>query len=181
MVNALCHRDYSILGGAVNVAIFDDRLEVISSGLLPTGISIADLKREHVSKPRNPLIAEVFYRRGLIERWGRGTQKIVELCRVAGQPEPDFEEQAGNVVVRFWRSGYHPPMRVSHDLTERQRRILLVLGDRARWSIHDIMRRLPNPPKLRAVQNDLHFLRGCGLVLTGGRGGNARWCLTDAS
>src|SRR5438309_915809 len=51
----------------------DDRLEIISSGLLPVGITVADLKRSHVSRPRNPLIAEVFYRRGLIERWGRGT------------------------------------------------------------------------------------------------------------
>jgi hypothetical protein len=69
LVNALCHRDYSIAGGAVSVAIFDDRLEITSTGTLPVGITVADLKREHTSKPRNPLIAEVFYRRGLIERW----------------------------------------------------------------------------------------------------------------
>ena len=50
LVNALCHRDYTIPGGAVNVAIYDDRLEIISSGLLPPGITIADLKR----KPRFP-------------------------------------------------------------------------------------------------------------------------------
>src|SRR5581483_10046361 len=97
LVNALCHRDYSIPGGAVNLAIFDDRLEIISTGLLPPGITVADLKREHVSRPRNPLIAEVFYRRGLIERWGRGTQKIVELCVSAGHPEPEFTEEAGAV------------------------------------------------------------------------------------
>ena len=54
LFNALCHRDYSIPGGAVNVAIYDDRLEITSSGLLPPGITVADLKREHVSRPRNP-------------------------------------------------------------------------------------------------------------------------------
>jgi ATP-dependent DNA helicase RecG len=48
----------------------------------------------------------VFYLRGLIERWGRGTQKIVELCVQAGHPEPEFEERTGEVVVRFIRSGY---------------------------------------------------------------------------
>jgi ATP-dependent DNA helicase RecG len=78
LVNALCHRDYTIPGGAVNVGIYDDCLEIISSGLLPTGITVADLKRKHISLPRNPLIAGVFYRRGLIEQWGRGTQKIVD-------------------------------------------------------------------------------------------------------
>src|SRR6202043_2595957 len=70
LVNALCHRDYSIAGGAIFVAIYDDRLEVISLGLLPPGITVADLKQDHASLLRNPLIAGVFYRRGLIEQSG---------------------------------------------------------------------------------------------------------------
>ena len=37
VVNAICHRDYTIAGGAVHVAMYDDRLEIISSGLLPGG------------------------------------------------------------------------------------------------------------------------------------------------
>ncbi len=92
LVNALCHRDYSIAGGAVSVAIFDDRLEIASTGTLPGGLTVADLKRDHFSRPRNPLIADLFYRRGLIELWGRGTQGIVRLCLEAGCPEPQFEE-----------------------------------------------------------------------------------------
>ena len=93
LVNALCHRDYTIPGGAVNVAIFDDRLEIISAGLLPADITVDDLKRNHVSFPRNPLIAEVLFRRGLIEQWGRRTQKIVDWCVAAGQSEPEFEAE----------------------------------------------------------------------------------------
>ncbi|MEJ5363919.1 MAG: ATP-binding protein [Desulfosoma sp.] len=88
LVNAFCHRDYTITGGAVSLAIYDDRLEIWSDGTLPAGLSPADLKRDHPSKPRNPLIATVFYLRGIIERWGRGTQKIVELCVKAGHPSP---------------------------------------------------------------------------------------------
>ncbi|MHB8767287.1 MAG: ATP-binding protein [Deferrisomatales bacterium] len=72
LVNALCHRDYSIAGGAVSLALYDDRLEIWSDGTLPFGLRPEDLKRDHASRPRNPLIAEVFYRRGLVERWGRG-------------------------------------------------------------------------------------------------------------
>lgn len=52
-------------------------VELWSDGALPFGLRPEDLKRDHASRPRNPLIAEVFYRRGLVERWGRGTQKIV--------------------------------------------------------------------------------------------------------
>jgi ATP-dependent DNA helicase RecG len=99
LVNAFCHRDYSITGGAVSLAIYDDRLEIWSDGTLPFGLSVEDLKRDHPSRPRNPLIAEAFYRRGLVERWGRGTQKIVELCVQAGHPEPEFIEQAGALGV----------------------------------------------------------------------------------
>jgi ATP-dependent DNA helicase RecG len=62
LVNAFCHRDYAQAGGAVSVAIYDDRLEIWSSGELPLGMKVEDLKREHLSRPRNPLIAEVFYR-----------------------------------------------------------------------------------------------------------------------
>ena len=58
LVNALCHRDYTIPGGAVHVAIYDDRLEVISTGLLPPELTIGDLKRTHISRPRNPRLPE---------------------------------------------------------------------------------------------------------------------------
>ncbi len=70
VVNAICHRDYSIPGGAIHIAVYDDRLEIISTGLLPPGITVADLKRDHPSRPRNPLIAEPFYLRSLIETVG---------------------------------------------------------------------------------------------------------------
>jgi len=73
LVNAFCHRDYTIIGGSVSLAIYDDRLEIWSDGALPFGLKPEDLKQEHSSRPRNPLIADVFYLRGVIERWGRGT------------------------------------------------------------------------------------------------------------
>jgi ATP-dependent DNA helicase RecG len=174
LVNALCHRDYSIAGGAVNVAMYDDRLEIISSGLLPAGVTVADLKQDHLSRPRNPLIADAFFRRGWIERWGRGTQKIVELCQMAGQPEPELEEQAGDVVVRFRPSGYSPPLRVGHNLTDRQRQILQVLSDGAKWTFPEIYRHLDQPPAQRTVQAELRFLRELGLVASSGRGSKAR-------
>jgi len=177
LVNALCHRDYSIVGGAVSVAVFDDRLEVISTGDLPFDVQIDDLKREHTSKPRNPLLADVFYRRGLIERWGRGTQNIVDLCVGAGHPEPEFEERAGELIVRFLPSGYVPPHRVSHDLSDRQRRVLHVLSDGMKWKASDIASQFPDPPPARTLRNDLVLLRELGLIDSGGRGPGARWWL----
>jgi ATP-dependent DNA helicase RecG len=101
MVNALIHRDYSIAGGAVSLAIFDDRLEVWSTGTLPAKVTAASLSRRHGSHPRNPFIAEAFYRAGLIEKWGRGTNRVIETCRRHGIAPPTFEEVADSVLVTF--------------------------------------------------------------------------------
>ena len=101
LVNALCHRDYSQQGAAISLAIFDDRLELWSEGGLPFGLEPEALKREHASRPRNLLIADVFFRRGLIERWGRGTQVILEECERAGCSEPSYRLSGGCFVVTF--------------------------------------------------------------------------------
>ena len=55
----------------------------------------------HESKPWNPWIASVFYRRGLIETWGRGTLKIAKLMKEAGLEAPTLTERSGCVVMTF--------------------------------------------------------------------------------
>ncbi len=177
LVNAFCHRDYTIVGGAVSLAIYDDRLEIWSDGTLPFGLVPEDLKREHPSKPRNPLIARVFYLRGVIERWGRGTQKIVELCVKAGHPEPEFGEQAGSVWVRFLPSGYIAPHRVAHDLTERQREILQIIAHHGPIPLRGIMDRMSNPPASATVRDDLYHLKRLELIDSKGHGRGAVWLL----
>lgn len=177
LVNAFCHRDYAIVGGSVSLAIFDDRLEIWSDGTLPFGLKPDDLKREHPSRPRNPLIANVFYLRGVIERWGRGTQKIVELCVRAGHPEPEFGEQVGSVWVRFLPSGYIAPHRVAHDLTERQRRVLHVLSERPSMPLREIRTRMDNPPSDRRLREELLHLKRLGLISSSGHGRGASWSL----
>src|SRR5262249_18000518 len=101
LINALIHRDYTVAGGAVALAIFDDRVEVWSAGEFPRGITPALLKRRHLSVQRNPIIADMFHRTGLIEKWGRGTNRVVEMCRVAGIPPPTFEQIGLGAVVTF--------------------------------------------------------------------------------
>lgn len=181
VINALCHRTYTHPGGAVSVAIYDDRLEIWSDGTLPFGLKPEDLKRKHDSRPRNPLIAGVFYRRGLIEQWGRGTEDIVALCVRAGHPEPEFGEQAGSVWVRFLPSGYIAPHRVAHDLTERQREILHLLARRGRLTFAEVRAHLADPPSDRSIRNDLMDLRRLGLARLEGRGRGARWSLVEVT
>lgn len=181
LVNAFCHRDYTIFGGAVSLAIYDDRLEIWSDGTLPFNLRPEDLKKDHPSRPRNPIIAQVFYLRGMIERWGRGTQKIVELCVKAGHPEPEFGEQAGSVWVRFLPSGYIAPQRVAHDLTDRQRELLQILAQQGPAPLRDIRKRLSAPPSDRMIQEDLAHLRRLDLVHSSGRGRGAVYRLRKAN
>jgi len=72
-------------------------------GKLPPEVPVEKLKTEHLSKPRNTLLADIFYKAGFIESWGRGTIKIMEKCQEQGLPEPDFEEEYGVMKVVFYK------------------------------------------------------------------------------
>lgn len=101
IANAICHRDYATGGSSIGVAMYDDRLEVTSSGTLHFGLTPQALFVPHESRPWNPLIANVFYRRGIIETWGQGTLKMASRAEEAGLPTPEILEVPGAVVVRF--------------------------------------------------------------------------------
>jgi ATP-dependent DNA helicase RecG len=178
LANAVCHRDYSIGGGSIAVALYDDRLEITSSGTLHFGLTAEALFQPHESLPWNPLIARVFYRRGVIESWGRGTIKMAELVTRAGLPRPEIEEAGGCVMVRFRPSRYVPPLRVAKDVTERQRRVLEVLGSGpgGGMAAREIAAQLGNLTS-RAVREDLTVMKTLGLVTTTGWGRGARWRL----
>ena len=101
LANALCHRDYTIPGGAVSVAMYDDHLEITNPGSFQFGITPEKLTQPHESRPWNPTIANVFYRAGIIERWGSGTLNIIDWLKANNIPTPSWEEQAGSIYVTF--------------------------------------------------------------------------------
>lgn len=173
LANALVHRDYTDPGGSVDIAIYDDRTEITNTGRLPEGITIADLYREHQSRPRNPSIARIFYLRRLIESWGRGTRKIVELCALAGHPQPVFEEGLGNFTVRFLPSAYYPPQTIRHDLTSRQRDALAFVDREGPVALSQISQFLQVNRK--TVADDLQLLKSFGLLTSEGHGRGAKW------
>ncbi|MBI4676027.1 MAG: putative DNA binding domain-containing protein [Elusimicrobia bacterium] len=101
LLNAVMHRDYSHYSGYVAIVIFDDRIEIRSFGRLPTGITVEQLSGRHDSKPVNPLIAGAFHRTGAVEVWGRGTNRVIAMCKKHGAPPPLFEERQGFLIVTF--------------------------------------------------------------------------------
>lgn len=101
LLNAVMHRDYADYSGHIAIAVFDDRVEIRSAGQLPAGVTVEQLSGPHLSKPRNPLIAETFHRTGAVEIWGRGTDRVVDECKRYGIEPPTFEERQGYVIVTF--------------------------------------------------------------------------------
>ena len=90
LVNALIHRDYSVIGSEVHVDIYDDRLEIYSPGGMYDGTFIQDINPLDVSSSRrNPIIADVFARIDLMERRGSGLRKIIE----AYEAEENYKEE----------------------------------------------------------------------------------------
>jgi len=86
--NAAMHRDYVSPGGYVEIGIFDDRIEVSSTGTLPPQMTLEALLRAHKSVPRNPLIAEIFFKGGFVDRWGSGVGRVFAACSEARLAAP---------------------------------------------------------------------------------------------
>jgi ATP-dependent DNA helicase RecG len=94
LINAVIHRDYSIVGGRIRIFLFDDRIEFYSPGDLLPGVTVEKMQRlESQSKLRNPVIVEVFRDLGgFIEKMGTGIQRMARAMEEHGLPRPRFEE-----------------------------------------------------------------------------------------
>ena len=89
IINAHCHRNL-LDESCIQVAIYDDRLEVTSPGGLYNGLTYEEVMKGH-SKIRNKLIANIFSQMGLVEAWGSGIRRIIGAAREYGLPEPTVE------------------------------------------------------------------------------------------
>lgn len=103
IVNAVTHRSY-LDDSCIQVSIFDDRLEVLSPGMLYGGLDMKSAL-EGKSKCRNAAISEAFYYMGLIEAWGTGLGRIRRSCQEYGLREPVIEEFGDGFRVVFFRKG----------------------------------------------------------------------------
>ena len=99
ITNAVMHRDWFFEGANVFVEVYTDRIEVISPGTLPKGVSVADLG--HKTVRRNPLVADLLHRIDFIEKAGTGIRRIRDGAKAAGCLEPTFD--AGSFVTVTFR------------------------------------------------------------------------------
>ena len=106
-INMLCHRSWSAENTTPSLAIYDDRIVFQNPGAFPLGMTWQDFVNDQIgSLPANPAIADVFYRRGTMEAWGRGLGLIMESCTEQGLPAPEIKVTPPfvNLTIRFRQS-----------------------------------------------------------------------------
>ena len=101
IANAVVHRSY-LDKSCIQVCIFDDRIEVLSPGMLYGGLDLETAKLGK-STCRNEVIAESFHYMRIVEAWGTGIPRIINRCKEYGLPEPLFEEFGDGFKVTMFR------------------------------------------------------------------------------
>jgi ATP-dependent DNA helicase RecG len=172
LANALVHRPYT-QGGDIFINLFPDRLEVHNPGLLPLGVTAANIL--HTSRKRNDHLAQVFYDLKLMEREGSGYDRLYEQLLASGRPGPKVEEGDDRVTVTVQRRIAHPEVidliskaDSSYQLQPRERTALGMIAQEESMTATQLAKALAlrNADELRPW---LGRLLDFGLVLAQGR------------
>lgn len=99
-VNALVHRDWSQLGSRVRIQMFPDRIEWLSPGGLPYGVTVETLREEQVS--RNPALAQILYQSGKVETFGMGIDTVEDTLREWGCRPLEVHDNGRRVLFRVY-------------------------------------------------------------------------------
>jgi len=173
ITNALAHRDY-FSNSDIQLAIYDDRIEVWNPGGLPKPLTPEDLKRKHRSIPRNKLLARQLFLIKYIERWGMGTNRVVDEMKAYDLSEPEFQNLSGGFEVILTGPGKAFEKEIEKeklhklDINERQKKALEYIKEKGRITNKEYQ-------KLNSVSNktaykDLSELVAKNILITRGRG-----------
>ncbi|KPA11194.1 transcriptional regulator [Candidatus Magnetomorum sp. HK-1] len=100
LLNAVVHKDYAC-SSPVQISVYNNKILFWNPGVLPEGWTVETLTQKHASQPFNPDIANVFFRSGMIEAWGRGVEKVFDSCRKSGIEKPDLRYEKTGLWVEF--------------------------------------------------------------------------------
>ena len=120
IANALIHRVWDV-ESQIRILMFDDRIEIISPGGLPSGITEEEYLSGKLSVLRNRNLANVFYRLGFVEIFGTGITRIKQLYQ-EGLKQPDFEVTENTIKIML------PVFEKNLNLTEDERKIYKILS-----------------------------------------------------
>ena len=185
LVNAFCHRDYSLLG-RVRMAIEDDGLTISNPGGFIEGIN-ADNLLDAEPHGRNPVLADAMKRIGLAERTGRGIDRIYEGSLLYGRQLPDYSQSnatsvrllipKGPVDKAFIQMVSEEQQRIGHSLPIHSLMTLNALKVLHRASVNEIASFLhKDEARIRSV---LESLAESGLVDASGTGRGRTYLLSE--
>jgi ATP-dependent DNA helicase RecG len=173
LVNAIAHRDYSSFSGGVTISIYPDRIEIWNAGRLPDELETRDLKKNHPSIPTNPDISHVLYLRKLMERIGRGTQKIIASTKELGAPPPRWIDRPSGVTLTLFAAD--PAGNIELDLNIRQLELLRALQPGDLIDSTAYAESVANSVAGRQARRDLLGLEEAGYLIRRGGGRLSRY------
>jgi predicted HTH transcriptional regulator len=175
-VNMIAHRDYTNFRSAARIQLFRNRIEWISPGGLPPGITVDNLLREQSA--RNPAILNILFESGYVEAIGQGLDTVVHTLKSEGMNSPAFHDTGASFIVTVLGR----PLNLFYggdayqSLNESQHKILSLLRARPGLTPRDIGAQYPNRAK-RSLQRDLGGLVEAGLIVATGEGRALRYDL----
>ncbi len=164
LLNALVHRNY--VGAPIQIRVYDDKVSIWNEGTLPDGLTLEALKRSHSSRPRNPIIADVCFKGGYIDAWGRGTIKIIDTCKQADLPEPELTELDGGFSITLFKDNITPEKLTKLGLNDRQIKAVLILKERSKITNKEYQEF--NETTERTASRDLSDLVEKGIIKSSG-------------
>lgn len=183
--NAIVHRDYR--DTFTQMRVYDDHIELWNSGVFPPEITVDNLMSPHESRPRNELIAKVFYLAGFIENWGRGYEKIKESFTKESLQVPSFEQIRGGILATIRREKFIALNKQNVgenvgdvsviELTERQRKIVNLISNDP--TISATRMSVMMSVIKRTVERELAALRKQGVIAREGNARTGHWRIID--
>lgn len=175
LLNALVHRNY--MGSPIQIRVYDDKISIWNEGTLPDGLTLDALKRSHSSRPRNPIIADVCFKGGYIDAWGRGTIKIIDTCKQADLPEPEMVELDGGFSITLFKDNITAEKLTKLGLNDRQIKAVLILKERGKITNKEYQEM--NETTERTASRDLSDLVAKGIIKSSGvKGAGAFYTLS---
>lgn len=155
VVNAICHRDYRIVGQRIEIRLFDDHMEIMSPGGLPGHITLDNILDEHYS--RNPRLVRGLYYWGYIEELGQGVDIIYEAMRREHHPPPEFRDTGRALTVTLQNAVDDIELQYGEQFNPRQVRVLRYLTTHEQITNREYQQLCPDvtPETLRLDLRDL--------------------------
>jgi ATP-dependent DNA helicase RecG len=176
LLNALVHRSY--MGAPIQIRVYDTKITIWNEGTLPDGLTLDALKRSHSSRPRNPIIADVCFKGGYIDSWGRGTVKIFDTCKQAALPLPEMIEIDGGFSITLYKETISPEKHSETILNKRQKKAVSFLKKKEKITNKEYQEM--NNTTERTATRDLLDLVEKGVIKSSGiKGAGAYYTLTN--